>query len=54
MSNNYRFYVQKEAAARAARHAAAHPLRDQLAELMSVVRRCERVWALEERIEKSR
>lgn len=53
MSENYRLYAEKEAAKRAARLVEAHPLRPQLEELIRVVRRCERMWAIEERVEKS-
>ena len=53
MSDNYRLYAEKEAAKRAARMVEGHPLRPQLEELLQVVRRCERMWALEERVEKS-
>lgn len=53
MSDNYRLYAEKEAAKRAARLVEAHPLRLQLEELIRVVRRCERMWAIEERVEKS-
>ena len=53
MSENYRLYAEKEAAKRAARMVESHPLRPQLEELFRVVRRCERLWAIEERIERS-
>lgn len=53
MSENYRLYAEKEAAKRAARIVERHPLRPQLEELLHVVRRCERMWAIEERVEKS-
>lgn len=53
MSENYRLYPEKEAAKRAARMVQSHPLRPQLEELLQVVRRCERMWAIEERVEKS-
>jgi hypothetical protein len=52
MSVNYRFYPEKEKARRVAR-TSAPPLRDQLDELLTVVSRCESIWALEDRIEKS-
>ena len=52
MSNNYRFYAQKLAERRAT--ANRGPLRGQLEELLRVVRRCEAMWALEERIERAR
>ena len=53
MSENYRLYAEKEAAKRAARMVESHPLRPQLEELLLVVRRCERMWEIEERVEKS-
>lgn len=52
MSENYRSYAQKMTERRAARDRG--PLRGQLDELMRVVRRCEAMWALEDRIERSR
>ena len=52
MSDNYTFYAQKMADRREARNQG--PLRWQLVELMRVVERCEAMWALEERIERSR
>jgi hypothetical protein len=52
MSENYKFYVKKVAEVRAARTADG-PLRHQLEELLQVVRKCEAIWALEERIERS-
>lgn len=51
MSENCRYYRDRMEAKRQAR--AAGPLGDQLAELMAVVRRCEHLWALENRIERS-
>ena len=54
MSDNYRFYAQKQEANRAARRVTVHPLPPQLEELLNVVRQCERIWSIEERIEKSR
>jgi predicted membrane chloride channel (bestrophin family) len=54
MSDNYRFYVQKQEANQAARRVVAHPLRRQLEELLNVVQHCERIWSIEDRIEKSR
>ena len=53
MSENYRLYAEKEAAKRATRMVESHPLRAQLEELLHVVRRCERMWEIEERVEKS-
>jgi hypothetical protein len=52
MSENCRYYWEKTEAKRRAR--GAGPLGDQLAELLAVVAWCERVWALEDRIERSR
>ena len=52
MSDNYKFYTQKMADRREARNRG--PLRWQLEELRQVVQRCEAMWALEERIERSR
>lgn len=52
MSDNYRFYAQKITERRVARDRS--PLRRQLEELMRVVQRCEAMWALEDRIERSR
>jgi hypothetical protein len=51
MSENCRYYRDKMAERRVAR--AAGPLGAQLAELLAVVAWCERVWAVEERIERS-
>lgn len=51
MSENCRYYRDKMEAKRHARPAG--PLGDQLVELMAVVRRCEAIWALEDRIEGS-
>ena len=52
MSDNYRLYAQKMTERRTARDRGL--LRGQLDELMRVVRRCEAMWALEDRIERSR
>lgn len=52
MSENYRFYRDKMAAKRAL-GGASERLREQLWDLMAVVRRCEQLWALEDRIERS-
>ena len=52
MSDNYKFYAQRIADRREARNRG--PLRWQLMELMQVVRRCEAMWALEDRIERAR
>jgi hypothetical protein len=51
MSENCRYYRDKMEARRVAR--STGPLNDQLVELMAVVRRCEHLWALEDRIERS-
>lgn len=50
MSENCRFYVEKMRAKRAAQRSS---LRGQWVELMAVVSRCEAIWALEDRIERS-
>lgn len=50
MSENCRFYREKMEAKRAG---VRRPLRDQYLELMAVVRRCEAIWSLEDRIEGS-
>ena len=52
MSDNYKFYAQKMADRQEARNRG--PLRWQLVELMRVVQRCEAMWSLEDRIERSR
>lgn len=52
MSENYRYYRDKMAARRAG-GVDSERLREQLWDLMSVVRRCEHLWALEDRIERS-
>jgi hypothetical protein len=51
MSANYKFYAQKMADRREAR--GRGPLRAQLEELLQAVKRCEAMWALEERVEHS-
>ena len=51
MSENCRYYAEKMEARRLAR--AARPLSIQLAELLAVVARCEHIWAVEDRIERS-
>jgi hypothetical protein len=54
MSENCRYYRDKMEAKRQARVAGpCGPLGDQLVELMAVVRRCEHLWAVEDRIERS-
>lgn len=50
MSENCRYYREKMAAKR---WRGSERLREQLWDLMQVVRRCEAVWALEDRIERS-
>ena len=52
MSENYRFYAEKIKEHRAAAATASPELTDQLADLFLAVRRCEAMWALEERIER--
>jgi hypothetical protein len=54
MSDNYKQYPQKMVELKATRAVTLHPLREQLEELLIAVTWCEKVWALEERIEKSR
>ena len=49
MSDNYRFYRQKVTEARARQTAA--PLCTQLQELFDTVRWCERIWAIQDRID---
>jgi hypothetical protein len=51
MSENYRYYAEKVAEAQATR-AIDHPLQSEIEELFSVVRECEAMWALEDRIER--
>ncbi|HSS62316.1 MAG TPA: hypothetical protein VLK30_12760 [Candidatus Limnocylindrales bacterium] len=50
MSENYRFYREKTRA----QQGRAGRLHRQWLELMQVVGRCEAMWALEDRIERSR
>ncbi len=51
MSDNSRFYLQKMEERRTTR--SVKPcLYAQLEEILLVVRRCEKIWALEERIER--
>ena len=52
MSDNYKVYAEKMDARRAAQDRGR--LHGQLVELMQVVQRCESMWALEDRIERSR
>jgi hypothetical protein len=54
MSENCRFYKEKMAEQRAAQRARPASLRPLLEELLATVARCEAMWALEDRIEKSR
>ena len=53
MSDNYRFYAQKISEQRAARGSTRPDLRQQLEELLDVVVRCETIWAIEDRVERS-
>ena len=50
MSDNYRLYPQKATQARSRRQTGG-PLAKQLQELFDTVRWCERMWAIEERID---
>jgi hypothetical protein len=58
MSENWSLYTQKMREQKAARAAESQPLRDQLRdqleELFEAVRWCERIWSIEDRIERSR
>jgi hypothetical protein len=51
MSQNYRFYTQKVTASRA-RRVTARSLSEQLTELLDTVRWCEKVWAIEDRMDR--
>ena len=51
MSENYRFYSQKVAESRG-RRSIPGALSRQLAELMDTVRWCEKVWAIEDRMDR--
>jgi len=51
MSENYRYYAEKVAKKQGTR-ASDHPLQSEIEELFVVVRECEAMWALEERIER--
>ena len=51
MSDNSRLYLQKMEELRATRRV-KHPLQSELEEILEAVRRCEEMWALEERIER--
>ena len=52
MSENYRLYPQKQTEARTSRRQTDGSLERQLTELFDTVRWCERVWAIEERIDR--
>jgi hypothetical protein len=53
MSDNYRLYQQKVAEARSRRRDAGSGALDrQLREIFDTVRWCERIWAIEERIDR--
>jgi hypothetical protein len=53
MSDNYRLYQQKMAEARSRRSGAGSAtLNEQLQEILDTVRWCERIWAIEERIDR--
>jgi hypothetical protein len=52
MSENYRYYAQKLVERRATQSTGS--LRGQLYDLLRVVKRCEAMWALEDRIERAR
>jgi hypothetical protein len=54
MSENYRFYATKMAQRRLRLMNSSPELQRRLEELLSVVEQCETMWALEDRIEKSR
>jgi hypothetical protein len=51
MSDNYRFYQQKATEVRSRRRPDGS-LSKQLQELLDTVRWCERIWAIEERIDR--
>ena len=51
MSDNYRFYRQKATESRSQRRTDGQ-LGKQLQELFDTVRWCERIWAIEERIDR--
>ena len=52
MSENYRLYPQKQTEARTTRKRTDTPLGRQLQELFDTVRWCERIWAIEDRIDR--
>ena len=53
MSDNYRLYPQKVAEARSRRRdVSSGALSRQLREIFDTVRWCERIWAIEERIDR--
>ena len=51
MSDNYRFYRQKTSDSRSRRRGDP-PLSKQLQDLFDTVRWCERIWAIEDRIDR--
>ena len=51
MSDNYRLYPQMVSGSRSRPHT-DRPLAKQLQELFDTVRWCERIWAIEERIDR--
>ena len=51
MSDNYRLYPQKQAEARTRRQTDGS-LSKQVQELFDTIRWCERIWAIEERIDR--
>jgi hypothetical protein len=52
MSENYRFYAAQVQKNRIAARASTPVLREELTQLLLVVRRCEAIWAVEDRIER--
>jgi hypothetical protein len=52
MSDNYRLYAEKATEARSRRRDGDGTLRKQLRELLDTVRWCERIWAIEDRIDR--
>jgi hypothetical protein len=52
MSDNYRFYAEKTRKRTRSGASVSSP-REELDALLAVVQRCERMWALEDRIEGS-
>jgi hypothetical protein len=51
MSDNYRLYASKVAETRT-RKTTDRPLQKQLADIYATVRWCEKVWAIEDRIDR--